>query len=361
MSAMRSHSSHRPEKVATSRRSPREPAPVTAVIPAYNRERLVAEAIRSVRSQTVPVAEILVVDDGSTDRTAEVARSLGACVIRQPNQGVSAARNAGIRAASQEWVALLDSDDLWEPEKIEAQWRAVELYDAAGLVFTDRIHFDEETGREKRGVMMGRDLYRCVRREELTPGVVRCDPATLARSLFRGNFIFPSTVLARRDALLGAGLFDAGFGTPGSLVGQVEDREFFLRMVARTETLAVERSLVRYRVHGGAASQDLLRMQMGKAEVAERVFARPECYPAGAVEFFRRDQPKRYREAGILLMHEGRFPDARRVLWRSLRGRLRTDTLAALLIALGGPRPHRLLVRLKRRLGLPGLRRPWST
>lgn len=331
-------------------------APVTAVIPAFNRERLIAQAIESVRAQRLAVAEILVVDDGSTDGTARVAESLGARVLRQENQGVAAARNAGIREAREEWVALLDSDDLWEPDKMRSQWEALAAYPAAGLLFTDRIHFDGD-GNEQRGVLLERDMYRRVERREVAPGVMLCDRRSLAQSLFRGNFIKPSTMLARREALIGAGLFDPGFGRPGSIIGQVEDRDFFLRLVARTDVLAVERPLVRYRVHEGGASQDRIRMAMGAAAIADRVAAHPERYPEGATAFFRRDQPKRLREAGILLMEAGRFDEARRVLWRSLRGEPALTTGAALAVALAGTRVYGALVKLKRRFDLPGLRR----
>lgn len=96
---------------------------ISAVIPAYNCEKYIARAIESVLNQTRPVQEIVVVDDGSTDNTAEVARSFGDRVrlIQQPNAGVSAARNTAIRAAAGDWIAFLDADDEWLPEKISLQ------------------------------------------------------------------------------------------------------------------------------------------------------------------------------------------------------------------------------------------------
>jgi glycosyltransferase involved in cell wall biosynthesis len=96
---------------------------ISAVIPAYNAEEHIARAIQSVLAQTRPVDEIIVVDDGSTDNTAEVVRSFGDEVklIRQANAGVSAARNAGIKFATGDWIAFLDADDEWLPDKIERQ------------------------------------------------------------------------------------------------------------------------------------------------------------------------------------------------------------------------------------------------
>ncbi len=96
---------------------------VSVVIPAFNAERYIGRAIRSVLVQTRSADEIIVVDDGSTDGTAEAVRSFGEAVrlIQQPNAGVSVARNTGIEAAAGDWIALLDADDEWLPEKMKLQ------------------------------------------------------------------------------------------------------------------------------------------------------------------------------------------------------------------------------------------------
>src|SRR5216684_1094167 len=97
---------------------------VSAIIPAYNGEAFVADAIESVLAQTFPVSEIVVVDDGSTDQTAEVVEryaSKGVRCIRQKNQGPTAARNRGIVQTTGELLAFLDCDDIWLPEKTALQ------------------------------------------------------------------------------------------------------------------------------------------------------------------------------------------------------------------------------------------------
>ncbi len=93
---------------------------VSVIIPVYNRARPVTRAIDSVLKQTRPPLEIIVVDDGSTDETPDVLRQYGSKIkiIRQAHRGVSAARNRGIRSASGQWIALLDSDDEWMPKKL---------------------------------------------------------------------------------------------------------------------------------------------------------------------------------------------------------------------------------------------------
>lgn len=96
---------------------------ISVIVPTWNRRELVSRAIESALNQTHPAREIIVVDDGSTDGTAEmVARRFPTIkVLRQKNKGVSAARNAGIRHVKHDWIALLDSDDEWLPDKLRHQ------------------------------------------------------------------------------------------------------------------------------------------------------------------------------------------------------------------------------------------------
>jgi glycosyltransferase involved in cell wall biosynthesis len=116
---------------------------VSAVIPAYNAELFLGEAIKSVLAQTAAISEIIVVDEGSTDRTAEVAAQFPRTrVIRQVNGGQAAARNTGIRAATGTWIAFLDHDDVWFPHKTEVQMKLVRP--DTGVVHADKfdpIHF----------------------------------------------------------------------------------------------------------------------------------------------------------------------------------------------------------------------------
>jgi glycosyltransferase involved in cell wall biosynthesis len=104
------------------------PPAVSVIIPTFNRANLVAGAVESALEQTVSGIEVIVVDDGSTDSTAQELARFGnrIRVLHQQNAGVSAARNAGIRAATGEWIAFLDSDDRWQPTKLERQLKCVE-------------------------------------------------------------------------------------------------------------------------------------------------------------------------------------------------------------------------------------------
>jgi len=148
---------------------------VSTIIPAYNAARFVHFAIESAMAQTHRPLEIIVVDDGSTDNTAEVAAQYPVQVLRQENAGPGGARNTGVWAASGEWLAFLDHDDTWHPEKTSRQLAIAEDGVAAifSAKFEDKTQFDFEE-------LFWRNLG--------------------------GN---PSSTLIRRNALLQIGLFDA--------------------------------------------------------------------------------------------------------------------------------------------------------
>ncbi len=112
------------------------PAEVSVIIPAFNGERYLEEALRSAVDQSLPPGEVIVVDDGSTDASAEIAESFGDPVrcIRQSNTGVAGARNRGLSAATGELIAFLDHDDLWPREKLEVQAEALRANRDVGIV-----------------------------------------------------------------------------------------------------------------------------------------------------------------------------------------------------------------------------------
>jgi glycosyltransferase involved in cell wall biosynthesis len=116
---------------------------VSVVVPVRDGERFLADALRSVAAQTFRVAELIVVDDGSRDRSAAVARELGARVERQAPAGQVAARNRGVAAATGELVAFLDADDLWPAESLERRVAALRADREAGLVFGHVRQFDD--------------------------------------------------------------------------------------------------------------------------------------------------------------------------------------------------------------------------
>lgn len=173
---------------------------ISVVIPAFNNERWIGRALDSVRAQTCPPAEILVVDDGSTDQTAAVAAGYGDAVrlIRQANAGASAARNTGIAAASGNWIAFLDADDEWLKEKLERQVQILrrhpDLAWCTGNYFTCLTAAGQRapyvTSARARSLLGG---------QETAPDYFRAYPAGLG-----GN---TDMMLIRKSALFEAGLF----------------------------------------------------------------------------------------------------------------------------------------------------------
>ena len=121
---------------------------ISVIIPVYNGEAYLREAIDSVLNQTYRPSEILIIDDGSTDNSASIAQSYPSiCYIYQINQGVSAARNVGIQAAQGKFIAFLDADDMWTPNKLEVQLSYLLKHPHIGYTFTkQRILL--EPGRE---------------------------------------------------------------------------------------------------------------------------------------------------------------------------------------------------------------------
>lgn len=280
-------------------------APVSVVIPAYNSEEFIGEAISSALAQTLRVSEIIVVDDGSSDQTAEVAARLGASVIRQEHRGISVARNAGIRAAKHDWIAFLDADDIWEPKKIEYQWAAIRRHPDAGLVSChlsqwlqgSAVPASDVTGVADNDVPM-----------------VYIPEAQGAFLIDRMTYNSP-TMLIRRELLLSVGLFD-------EQVRYVEGVECYLRVIARCPIILVELPLARQRLHERNTSADSVEMRLSWINLVDRLRAEPEKYPPGAADVLAKDMSGQLVPLGRTLLDNGRMREARNLFGRSLKGRL---------------------------------------
>lgn len=236
--------------------SDENPPLVSVIMAAYNAERFIARAIASVLKQTYARWELIVVDDGSTDGTAEVVRGFSnehIQYLRTANRGPSAARNAGIDAARGEIVAFLDADDLWFPEKLAAQVSAMEADPGAGLCYT-RVRTIDEAGR---AIATPRHS-----RAALPEG------DCLDRVLVR-NLTVTSSVILRRAALDRAGRFDENLLGP-------EDWDLWRRVAVHYRFLRVPRILAAYRMTGGTVSGRHNVMNRNVQAVIERSFSDPE-------------------------------------------------------------------------------------
>lgn len=216
---------------------------ISVIIPTHNRAALLAEAIRSVQAQSSADYEIIVADDGSTDDTPQVAAQFGRAVnyLRLPHRGQPAAtRNAGLRAAQGEFIAFLDSDDFFLPDKFAQQLPLLQAKPEVGLVYSDGIYF-----RDDPACPIGRVLDGLP-----TPaGDVFAD-------LLRANFLAPPVVLIRRASLDAIGTFDE---QPDFFA--VEDYDLWLRLAARFPFAYVPGSVAAIRRHSQGISRDLITLR----------------------------------------------------------------------------------------------------
>jgi GT2 family glycosyltransferase len=232
-----------------------EPLPVSVVIPAYRRPGEVVRAIRSVRAQTAQPAELIVVDDASGDETGPRAAELGARVVTHAqNRGEGAARNSGFEAATNEWVALLDSDDEWLPPHLETLWAARD-----GHVLVGSAILGTGTGA-KHGRVFGWTGRR--------PRVLR-GPADVA---VPDTKLTASSVLVRRAAALRTG----GFRD----LERAADLDMWLRLLEHGTGVAIPRVTALYHVHEEQVSADPSRMHESHKAVLDAHSGAEWCTPA---------------------------------------------------------------------------------
>ena len=223
---------------------------VSVIIPTYNRANLLKETLESVFAQTYTDYEVLVIDDGSTDNTEEVVSALLADnserqskvrYIKQPNAGVSAARNHGIFEARGEWIAFLDSDDLWFPEKLEKQVAFLAEHPSAGAVCNPAYAYqDGQAVKDERGIILRHPWY---------TGPERATSILPFELFATFDYVWSSSVLVRKTVLYKAGLFEGGLK-----IG--EDYILWVKVARFTEFWLSNEVLGFYRKHKTNATHD---------------------------------------------------------------------------------------------------------
>ncbi|MDX2042634.1 MAG: glycosyltransferase [Acidobacteriota bacterium] len=205
---------------------------VSVIIPAYNSAQFIAEAIQSVLAQSYDNREIIIVDDGSTDATLDVLRGFGEQIklLTKTNGGPASARNLAIRHASGKYIAFLDADDLWMPEKLAEQVAFLESQPEVGMTFSEALMFIEpfeEVGGEKQ-----------------IRGKIGFTGETSFCHLLLGDHIPNSTVLMRRECV-----DKIGWLNESRALVAVEDYEYWLRLAKAFPIRAISKPLAYYRVH----------------------------------------------------------------------------------------------------------------
>ncbi len=207
---------------------------VSVIIPTFNRVTLLERALNSVLEQTLPANEVIIVDDGSTDNTVSTLQSLYSknefpkvTFIEQENLGVSAARNTGINAAKYEWIALLDSDDVWHHNKLEKQIQALKNAPEYLICHSDEVW-----------IRNGRRVNKKNKHQKFSGHIFQhCLPMCV---------ISPSAVLIHRSIFDKVGLFD-------ETLPACEDYDLWLRICSRYPVLYIDEALITK--HGGHDDQ----------------------------------------------------------------------------------------------------------
>ena len=234
---------------------------VSVIIPTYNSDRYIVAAIRSVLAQTYPHWEILVIDDGSQDETQQILQPMveqygdRLHYIYQTNQGVSAARNRGIEAATGEFVAFLDADDIFLPDKLAAQIAVFAEQPQLGMVHSGWRRVDAA----------GNPLLNVEPWQEI--------PTLDLESWLRWKPVLPSAMMFRRQWLVEVGGFDSRFPP-------AEDTELVLRLALRgCEAAWLRQITVLYRQHADSAMYKGLPQARSLATVLDYFFAQPDVPP----------------------------------------------------------------------------------
>jgi len=269
---------------------------VTVIIPTYNSAKYITEAVDSVLAQTYKNFEIIVVDDGSTDDTDEVLKPYMDKIIyiKKKNGGPASARNRGIESSSGEFIAFLDADDVWLPEKLERQVEFMKNNPEVEIIFTKVANYEDP--------------------ENQTLGRINIkDGYIFDQLLKRGNFINASTVLLKAECIKNKELFDED-----KRLISVEDYNLWLRLARKCKFAYLGEATTRYRYGGGLTENfekmfqaDIYILRKLKEEFPQWNLEKNPCYWKGLANYL--------YKFGKEYFYFGRYSEARREFFRSLR------------------------------------------
>ena len=309
-----------------------EPPPrVSVIIPTYNRATLVCKAIDSVLEQTFGDHEILVIDDGSTDGTESAVAGYGQRVryFWQDNRGMSAARNRGIDLARGEYLALLDSDDLWMPFKLELMVSVLDRFPEAGFAFSNFSHLHADGRIEPDGLRSWHhskqnwdDVFPQVRRfSDLAVQRIADLPRTdfkvylgdIYRNVLHEHWVLPTSTLIRTASIRSGTRFpdiDAWWG----------DSEFFARLSHRSSALFVEVETVLNRCHEDEVRltrKDPIDQVAAQVALIDRLWRADAVFMASYEDEVNREQCRLLVQLARLQLAAGRRAPARQSLDRA--------------------------------------------
>ncbi len=295
---------------------------VSVIIPTYNRAHYLTECVNSVLTQTSPVDEILVVDDGSTDSTRELVSEWKGRVtyLSQRNAGAAAARNLGLRAASGDLVAFQDSDDLWLPEKNALQLDFFRCHPEVEVVFGLMANFEDEQD-ELTAEIGDRAVYELLR-------ATHTHVTDMFSLLLRHNMVPTPTVMFRRSCVDKAGLFDANLRIS-------EDFEYWLRMSSVCRFAFMDRVLLRRRRHDSNLINDRQTRLRCRISILQSMADRFPQLTAEQLSGLDRQLAGLHYDLGSLYLREGRFAAASEHLERCRKANHSPIAWAKRLVASG--------------------------
>ncbi len=224
----------------------------SVIIPVYNREHFIARAIESVLKQTFRDFELIVVDDGSTDNTPNIAAKYPLTLIRQPNRGVAAARNMGIKVARGKIIALLDSDDVWTKEKLQIHYDFFQNNPDYLIHQTDEVWI-------RNGKHLNKKAY-----HQKKQGYIFAESCRLC-------LISPSAVAIKKELFEEVGLFDESYEV-------CEDYELWLRITKKYPVgYSPKKAVIKYGGHKDQLSKKYFGMDRWRVRALLQHLDRPEA------------------------------------------------------------------------------------
>jgi glycosyltransferase involved in cell wall biosynthesis len=237
---------------------------VSIITPLYNGDKYIAKNIESILGQSFKDFEHIIVNDGSTDKSAEIVRSFGNKIVylEQKNAGQAAAVNAGIKIAKGKYVGFCDQDDWWLPEKLKIQVDFLKSHPGVSLVYSDALLADAEGKIVNQTWMQSRGVGPCV------GGYKDCIVSLLNR-----NFICaPLTVLMRKEVFDKVGLLDDEFSV-------IYDYDFWFRMLERGMKFGyINKPLGVYRIHVNQESKKIRKVKMVQIKILSSFLRRRKSF-----------------------------------------------------------------------------------
>lgn len=225
-------------------------ASISVVVPVYNGEKTIKETLESVLKQTFTNFELIIINDGSHDKTLEVISSIKdnrLQVYSYPNAGLAASRNRGITRANAEYISFIDADDLWIPDKLESQFNALKTHPEAAVAYSWTDYIDEHSQFLGKGshITVNGNIY----------------PHLLLTDILENG----SNPLIRKQAFSEVGNFDESLHA-------AEDWDMFLRLASRYHFIAVSSPQVLYRISSNSMSANVLQQERESLKVIENAF-----------------------------------------------------------------------------------------